>query len=323
MTTGRSRAKRAAVAAVKLALVTAVLWGMHRTIQAALADLEGHHWNVRSLRPGWLIVSGVAYLAGLFPSTLFWHRLLRLFGQPAPLARTIRSWYVGSLGKYVPGKATVIVLRTALLRRDGVGIAVSTATIFYETLTTMAAGAFVAGAILLITARDKWQLVVFSIALMVLAGAPTIPVVFKRLARLAGIERAAPDAINKLDHLGWRALGQAWFGIAGGWCLVGVSVWAALCASAGEESHAVPYEVALSIAAGALSVVAGFVSFIPGGLVVRDAVMLELLAPAVGTGPALVCALVARLVWLLSEVLISIILYPVGRTSGTRQGDRS
>jgi glycosyltransferase 2 family protein len=46
---------------------------------------------------------------------------------------------------------------------------------------------------------------------------------------------------------------------------------------------------------------------------VRDAVLLELLAPAVGKGPALVCALVVRLVWLLSEVGISIILYPVGR----------
>ncbi|MES1213704.1 MAG: hypothetical protein ABUL64_03880, partial [Singulisphaera sp.] len=100
--------------------------------------------------------------------------------------------------------------------------------------------------------------------------------------------------------------------LALGWCAVGLSIWAALCAVDGEASHATPTEIALSIAAGALSVVAGFVSFIPAGLVVRDAVMLELLAPAVGKGPALVCALVARLVWLLSEVAISIILYVVG-----------
>jgi len=107
---------------------------------------------------------------------------------------------------------------------------------------------------------------------------------------------------------------RAWLSIAGGWCLVGVSIWAVLCAIDGESSHATLSQVALSIAAGALSVVAGFVSFIPGGLVVRDVVMLELLAPAVGKGPALVCALVARLVWLLSEVGISIILYSVDRS---------
>jgi uncharacterized membrane protein YbhN (UPF0104 family) len=315
MTTVQMSNRKRAVAAVKLLLVAAILWGLHRTIRSALVDLEQAEWNARSLRPGWLVLSGIAYLAGLFPSSLFWHRLLRLFGQPAPVGRTIRSWYVGSLGKYVPGKATVIVLRTALLRQDGVGIGVSTATIFYETLTTMAVGAFVSGAILLVTMRDNWELALLAGALMLAAGAPTVPAIFKRLARLAGIERAAPDAIDKLDHLGWRGLGQAWLGIAVGWTLIGISIWAALCASDGYAGHLVPSQIVLSIAAGALSVVAGFVSFIPGGLVVRDAVMLELLAPAVGQGPALVCALVARLVWLLSEVTISIILYPIGRTA--------
>ncbi len=166
-----NRARKYVIAAAKWALVVAVLWGMHRTIRSALADLEQHQWSAASLSPGWLIVSAVAYLAGVFPQALFWHRLLSLFGQPAPLARTIRAWYVGSLGKYVPGKATVIVLRTALVRSNGVGIAVSTATIFYETLTTMAVGALVAGAILLVMRHDHWQWTVLSAGLMVVAGA--------------------------------------------------------------------------------------------------------------------------------------------------------
>ncbi len=309
MTTGHRRAKKLVTLAVKMLVVAVILWGMQRTVRAALDDLAEQQWSVTSLRPAWLVLSGVFYLGGLLPSALFWHRLLLLFGQSAPLSRTIRSWYVGSLGKYVPGKATVIVLRTALLRRDGVGIAISTATIFYETLTTMAVGAFVAGAILLVTMHHNWKLALFSLALMAVAGAPTIPAIFKRLARLAGIERAAPAAIDRLDHLGSRGLARAWGEIAVGWCLVGLSIWASLCAIDGESSHTVPAEIALAIAAGALSVVAGFVSFMPGGLVVRDAVMLELLAPTVGKGSALVCAVVARLVWLLSEVMISIILY--------------
>jgi len=312
MTTGRGRAKKLVMLAIKLTVMVVILWGMQRTVRSALDELAQQQWSLAALRPGWLVLSAVLYLAGLFPSTLFWHRLLELFGQPASLPRTVRSWYVGSLGKYVPGKATVIVLRTALLRRDGVGIAISTATIFYETLTTMAVGAFVSGAILLVMMHDNWRLVLLSIGLMATAGAPTVPAIFKRLARLAGIERAAPAAIDRLDHLGARGLARAWGEIAVGWCLVGASIWATLCAIDGESSHAVPAQVALAIAAGALSVVAGFVSLIPGGLVVRDAVMLELLAPSVGTGPALVCALMARLVWLLSEVAISIILYFTG-----------
>jgi uncharacterized membrane protein YbhN (UPF0104 family) len=313
--TGRGRAKKYAVAAIKVAIVAAVLWGMQRTIRSALADLDRQEWSAASLRPGWLVLSSVAYVAGFLPPALFWHRLLGLFGQPAPRVRTVRAWYIGGLGKYVPGKATVVVLRTALLRRDGVGIAISTATIFYETLTTMAVGAFVGGAILLVMMHDRWELAVLSAGMMLAAGAPTVPWIFKRLARLAGIERAAPAAIDRLDHLKLRGIARAWLEIAVGWCLVGISIWATLCAIDGEASHANPREIALSIAAGAMSVVAGFVSLIPGGLVVRDAVLLELLAPAVGKGPALVCALVARLVWLLSEVGISIILYPVGKRS--------
>jgi hypothetical protein len=309
----QNRVKKYTIAAAKVVLVVAVLWGMQRTIRSALADLEQHEWSAASLNPGWLAVSAVAYLAGLFPQALFWHRLLGLFGQPASLGRTLRAWYVGSLGKYVPGKATVIVLRTALLRRDGVGIAVSTATIFYETLTTMAVGAFVSGGILLVMMHDRWQWTVLSAGLMLVAGAPTLPWIFKRLARMAGIERAAPAAVDRLDHLGVRAIVSTWAQIGLGWLLVGLSVWAALCAIDGETSHTTSAEIALSIAAAALSIVAGFVSFIPAGLVVRDAVMLELLAPMVGKGPALVCALVARLVWLLSEVGISIILYPQGK----------
>ena len=253
-------------------------------------------------------LSGRAVSAGAF-----WHRLLGLFGQPASLGRTLRAWYVGSLGKYVPGKATVIVLRTALLRRDGVGIAVSTATIFYETLTTMAVGAFVSGGILLVMMHDRWQWTVLSAGLMLVAGAPTLPWIFKRLARMAGIERPRLRRSTGSIILVCAAIVSTWAQIGLGWVLVGLSVWAALCAIDGETSHTTPAEIALSIAAAALSIVAGFVSFIPAGLVVRDAVMLELLAPMVGKGPALVCALVARLVWLLSEVGISIILYPQGK----------
>ncbi|MES1212996.1 MAG: lysylphosphatidylglycerol synthase domain-containing protein, partial [Singulisphaera sp.] len=217
MSTGRRRGKKYAIAAAKLALVLVVLWGMQRTGRAALADLEEHEWSPASLRPGWLVVSAAAYLIGLLPSAIFWHRLLHLFGQPASLGATIRAWYVGSLGKYVPGKAMVIVMRTALLRRAGVGIAISTATIFYETLTTMAAGAFVAGGILLAIMHDSWQLVAFSAGLMLVAGAPTVPWAFKRLARLAGIERVAPEAIDRLDHLGFAGIARAWCQLALGW----------------------------------------------------------------------------------------------------------
>jgi uncharacterized membrane protein YbhN (UPF0104 family) len=72
----------------------------------------------------------------------------------------------------------------------------------------------------------------------------------------------------------------------------------------------------------ALAIVAGFVSFIPGGLGVRELVTIPLLGVALGYEPttALVSAVLLRLCWLLSEVFVLIILYVVTRLTLSRPG---
>jgi uncharacterized membrane protein YbhN (UPF0104 family) len=89
-----------------------------------------------------------------------------------------------------------------------------------------------------------------------------------------------------------------------------LSLWAVLRAlGAGEEN---PFDqLHLCTAAVALATVVGFLSFVPGGAVVREAVLTELLAvvPHVGGLTALVSSVLLRLVWLLSELVISGILY--------------
>jgi uncharacterized membrane protein YbhN (UPF0104 family) len=317
MKSGKSNARRWIVTAGKIALVCLVLWGLGRTLNNALSQLQQENWTISDVRPAWLVAAGLLYTVGQLASALFWHRLLQIFNQPAPLFPTIRAWYIGGLGKYVPGKAMVIILRTALMRKYGVGIAVSTATIFYETLTAMAVGATLAGAILAIVLRDQPKLALSAAVLILAAGAPVIPPIFKRLARLAGIERAAPGMIDRLDHLRPIVLVRSWLSLAAGWTMIGLSVWACVHAVGDEAIHYDATLVAISIAAAGLSVVAGFASFIPGGLGVRDFVVVELLIPVLGEGPALVAALLVRLVWLLSELGISIILYPLERRGGS------
>ena len=64
--------------------------------------------------------------------------------------------------------------------------------------------------------------------------------------------------------------------------------------------------------------VAGFVCFIPAGAIVREVVLLELLAPALGEAGALVTAILLRVVWLVSEIVLSGILYIVPRNRGAK-----
>lgn len=86
---------------------------------------------------------------------------------------------------------------------------------------------------------------------------------------------------------------------------MGGSVWTVLQA-AGYAGHANIFdEWAICTAAAGLSVVGGFLSFIPGGLVVREAALFELLIPWFGDEGALVASVVSRLVSIIAELAIA------------------
>ena len=99
--------------------------------------------------------------------------------------------------------------------------------------------------------------------------------------------------------------------IAVGWLLQGASLWAALRAWARPPARRL-HELSLHTTAVALGIVAGFVSQIPGGLLVREWVSGELLEPVYGPSVALVSTIIFRLVLLVSELAVSIILYLAG-----------
>src|SRR5205085_1598789 len=98
----------------------------------------------RPLHPGWLILSGILYIVGLGFSAVYWRRLLHVLGQRLPLWTAFRAYYLGHMGKYLPGKAWALFLRAGLARAAGVRTGLAVMTSFYEVLTTMAAGAVLA-----------------------------------------------------------------------------------------------------------------------------------------------------------------------------------
>ena len=68
------------------------------------------------------------------------------------------------------------------------------------------------------------------------------------------------------------------------------------------------------IASVALATVAGFVvAVLPGGLGVREGVLMSALAPALGSDRAVVAALTLRLVWVAAELAAAVVLVPLFR----------
>lgn len=311
---------------IKLLVAVLVVWAVRRTLVQAWSQLGEYPLR---LQPGWLVLSGGLYVVGLVPGGLFWHRVLLALGQDARVLETLRAYLVGHLGKYVPGKAMVVVIRTGLVRSHRVDTAVAAVSVFFETFTLMAVGAFLAAAVLAVGYRDHATMFCGALGLMVLAGLPALPPVFKRLVRLVGVGRSDPAIAAKIGKLGFRTLLLGLVLMTIQWCLLGLSYWAALRAMGVPNLD--PFaQLPRYTASVALAMVAGFVLVVlPGGIGVREAALAELMIPflkprlaANAELAAWASAAVLRLVWLVSELIIAGILYPMGmRKSGSVKRD--
>jgi uncharacterized membrane protein YbhN (UPF0104 family) len=202
---------------------------------------------------------------------------------------------------------------------------------FYETLVMMAAGGLVAAAgFAAAPGSDRVELaiplqrsVVFPIyglaalCALVLGLAflvVVLPPVFTRLAGVVSlpIPGVGPDALPRLSA---RLLWQGLLWSSAGWIMLGLSQIAVVSSFApgGARMLASPGLLPVVIASVALATVAGFVvAVLPGGLGVREGVLMSALAPAVGTDRSVVAALVLRLVWVGAELVAALVLVPLG-----------
>jgi glycosyltransferase 2 family protein len=291
------------IVAIKLLIVLLVVWFIRRTIVDAWSELENHPLKVDY---GWLCAAGGLYLLGSLFCGVFWHSILRAMGQEIGLWKTLRAFYLGHLGKYVPGKAMVVILRAGMIRGPGVDAPLAVVSVFLETLTMMAVGALMAAGIVAVWFRGQPLLFWASLGLMAVAGLPTLPPVFRVLVRIVNLGKLSPAQLEKLDSLGYGTVILGWMLNAIGWAILGLSYWAVLRAlGAGSES---PWDqLHVTTAAVALATVVGFISMVPSGAVVREAALAQatkLMIPGIGDAIALVAAVLLRLVWLAAELVV-------------------
>ncbi len=308
-----------------------------------LKDLSRPGLQQQPLQLPWLVVSGVLYLAGMGCSALYWRRLLAHLGSPAPLATSFQAYFLGQLGKYLPGKAWALALRAGLIHGAGVRLALAVLTTFYEVITTMAGGVILAGLLFAFLGTGAsspdagfgrlwdvlWQqpqdatlgrgeALLLAAALLAVTALPLQPVIFNRLARrllLPFHQAAAPIPhvrfVYFLEGLAWTSVG---------WLLLGASLAAALVATTGRMDFWEPAPLGRLTAALGLSYVAGFVVVVtPGGLGVREFFLTLFLTPLL-SGPlsedlgearktAVLVVLILRLTWTAAEALLAAPLY--------------
>lgn len=309
----KRRTKKWILLSVKILVVVLVFWWVHNTLVKASHQLATAEFQWR-LDPGWLVLAGLLYLVGLLPAGLFWHRVLRTLGQDARLLETLRAYYVGHLGKYVPGKTMVVIIRAGLIRSHRVDTVAAAVSVFYETLSMIAVGAFLAAGLLAVSFHQERILFFGSLGMMAVAGLPILPPVFKRLVRLVGVGKAKEGASSQLDALGYGIMLTGGVMMTLTWVSLGLSLWATFRAIGIHNLEFMPY-FASYVCCASLATVAGILSMIPGGFGVRDVMLVDLIVKLFGTlsaGQATVASGMLRVVWLVAELAISAILYFFG-----------
>lgn len=323
-----------------------------QTFEEEKRDLLSSRMDWKSVRAVWIPISCFfGFFSILMPGILWWV-VLRSFHTDPPFLPTQAAYAVGSLGKYVPGKAMVPIMRSASMRKWGVPVSVSILGVIVETLLSLSAAGTL-GAITLCASRPPRWLFQVSIAAALLSIVPTIPPIFnwmlrqvakrKRLVKVedVGTENVGIENINsgKSHAIGWSLVCRCWFLAAVGWILMGTSLFAAVATvspqvlrNAYPEFLAGVYsgDIAMSlqlwilcIATASLAFVIGFLSMLPGGAGVRELIVTLLLAPIVGYAPALAAAVLYRLTNLTSELAMAgITSLPVASASATLSRER-
>jgi len=301
------RPRRVAKWLVTLVVLAVVVWFARATFERGWDQLST---TTLRLSAPWMLAAGGLYLAGLAPMAGYWRRVLRSLGERPPAMAVARAYYLGHLGKYVPGKALVAVLRTGALVSAGCDLRRVLVSVFLETLTFMATGGALATLLLIGRGDAAWPHVLLAAGLAAMVGLPVTPPVARRLARRVW-PRSAPgepdEVAERLQSINWSLSASGVAAATVAWAGLGLSLWATLRA-VGIESAAPIGQLGLWIESVTLPVVAGFLSLIPGGLVVRDALQMELLAPQVPAEAALVTAALWRLISVVAEGVGCVIL---------------
>ncbi|NND99335.1 MAG: hypothetical protein HKN47_18605 [Pirellulaceae bacterium] len=263
--------------------------------------------NIPSLQNlGWdkVALSALLYAIGIFFPGLVLHDAVRSLGARATYGTAIASQLLGHAGKYVPGKAMVIVLRAGGLSVDGVQPIRATISVFMETLLMMGVGATLACIVIFWLPVPTWM-TWSALAVAVLASVPTIPPILKRVA--ARVAKMTPSDFDFNDRgsssLGFFLTGWAWSLVS--WLFIGASFTAIVLSipSVTASPPSLLVITAVSTAAIALAIVIGFASLLPGGAGVRELVITTILATSIGTAHALLAAIAARIMFIAVEAI--------------------
>ncbi len=250
-----------------------------------------------SVGPGGVLLSAIIVWAMYGVLILAWRAMLAGWGERLSAWEAARIWTVSSLGKYVPGKVWAIAGMALMARQAGVAPWAATASAVIIQAMAVGTGALVVGA----AGREAiegghpgataalWLVAVASAAALALLAWPPL---VRRLIRMVTIAPPSASPAAGPILLGLGANLAAWLGY-------GLALWILAHATL----PAVSLDLRAAIGSFAASYLAGLLVLLaPGGLAVREGVLVLMLQGSLGWGRAAALAIASRLLLTLTEL---------------------
>jgi glycosyltransferase 2 family protein len=278
---------RPAVAVLVVAAVGYAVASQWGDVRRALTTLD---WSSVAL-------SLLACVAGSLASLMSWRTVLADEGYPLSPLVASRIFFVGQLGKYLPGSVFAVVLQMELGKRAGVprGRAFTTglAWVGLSLSTGLCVGMT---AFPLLSSADHPGLWLLYVALPFAVVASTPPVLTRLVNLVLRLMRKGPLP----QPLSWRGVLTACAWLVVTWAVLGLHLWL-LADALGAPGFSGIFRcvggLSLAITAGVLFVV------VPSGAGVREALIVAALSPVMSTGEALGIAVVSRGLFIATDVL--------------------
>lgn len=293
-TASRPRSNRA-LKIFGVVLVVVVLGLIVRQLVSDWDAVASYPWT---LRPGWLILSMISIQVAYLTMARAWRSVLRAIQIRLPLSRAYWIFYISNLGRYIPGKFWQIGAAAVIGRQVGLSGTDMAASMIVHLLYFLPVGAALALSTGVMPAPyNTWE--ILTVAWVAATGALVVALwpnlllkLIRPLRRWVSLDpdRWKLEVSRRLGIVAQTAV--AWFCLATGFALLVLAVM--------PLPDVNPVDLArVYIAAHLLGYI---VLFAPAGLGVREGVMVVLLQPLVGVGPAAGVALLARLWYTVAEL---------------------
>jgi len=298
----------------KAAFAFAVLYFIIRTVLNNWSEIKSYAWD---FDPLYMTISVIIFFAGYVLLAWIWARVLRLTGHPVSFGAAWDTYFIGNLGKYIPGKVWTIALTAYMSEKHHVpGVTAGTASVFAQAYSIISSlviftSFFIFYRYALNGIKLDWTAPIFVLVLLIFL-APK------------NLERALNFLLVKLKRkpcsLGLDTAGavKIMFFYLLSWLVFGVAFWIFVLAVTDDHSLHLFFMTGVF----AVSNVIGFLAvFVPGGLGVREGIIAILLAGYVPAGVGILVAFLLRLLTTFVELLCALfVLIRKGSIYGKKKG---